>query len=143
MWLRWWKICCNAGDGVLSLGWEDSLEKGIATHCSILAWKIPWSEEPVGWQSMESQRVRQNWVTNTFTFWNFSVASKIITILRLSFIFISVLFIVLLCMYSQIIYNINLFLNILYKSYHLHMYLCNLLFFTQHHIFELYICCYI
>ena len=32
--------------GVLSLGWEDSLEEGIATHSSTLAWKIPWTEEP-------------------------------------------------------------------------------------------------
>ena len=41
---------------VQSLGWEDPLEKGMATHSSILAWKIPWTEEP-GRQSMGSQRV--------------------------------------------------------------------------------------
>ena len=40
---------------VLSLGWEDSLEKGIATPSSILAWRIPWTEEPGGLQSMEWQ----------------------------------------------------------------------------------------
>ena len=40
-----------------SLGWEDPLEKGIATHFSILAWRIPWTEEPDGLQSMGSQRV--------------------------------------------------------------------------------------
>ena len=45
---------------VQSLGWEDPLEKGTATHSSILAWRIPWTEEPGGLQSMESQRVRQN-----------------------------------------------------------------------------------
>ena len=39
---------------VQSLGWEDPLEKEIATHSSILAWKIPWTEEPCGLQSMES-----------------------------------------------------------------------------------------
>ena len=39
------------------LGQEDHLEKGMATHSSILAWKIPWTEEPGGLQSMESQRV--------------------------------------------------------------------------------------
>ena len=33
-------------------GWEDALEKGIATHCSILAWRIPWTEKPGGLQSM-------------------------------------------------------------------------------------------
>ena len=37
---------------VQSLGWEDPLENGLATHCSILAWKIPWTEEPGGLQSM-------------------------------------------------------------------------------------------
>ena len=37
---------CNVGDQVRSLGWEDSLEKEMATHSSILAWKIPWTEEP-------------------------------------------------------------------------------------------------
>ena len=37
---------------VLSLGWEDSLEKGIATHSSILAWRIPGTEEPGGLQRM-------------------------------------------------------------------------------------------
>ena len=38
---------------VQSLGWEDPLEKGMATHSSILAWRIPWTEEPGGLQSME------------------------------------------------------------------------------------------
>ena len=40
-----------------SLGWEDPLEKEMATHSSILAWGIPWTEEPGGLQSMRSQRV--------------------------------------------------------------------------------------
>ena len=39
---------------VRSLGWEDPLEKGMATHSSILAWRIPWTEEPAGLESMES-----------------------------------------------------------------------------------------
>ena len=42
---------------VRSLGWEDPLEKEMATHSSTLAWKIPWMEEPGRLQSMESQRV--------------------------------------------------------------------------------------
>ena len=42
---------------VPSLGWEDSLEKGKASHPNILAWRIPWTEEPGGLQSMGSQRV--------------------------------------------------------------------------------------
>ena len=48
-----------------SLGWEDPLEKGMATHSSNLAWKIPWREEPGGLQFMGSQRVRHDCVTNT------------------------------------------------------------------------------
>ena len=40
---------------VQSLGWEDSLEEGTATHSSILAWRIPWTEEPGGLQSIGSQ----------------------------------------------------------------------------------------
>ena len=50
---------------VQSLGREDPLEKGMATHSSILAWRIPWTEEPGGLQSMGSQRVREDWVTDT------------------------------------------------------------------------------
>ena len=42
---------------VRSLGWEDPLEKEMATLSSILAWEIPWTEEPGGLQSIESQRV--------------------------------------------------------------------------------------
>ena len=53
---------------VRSLGREDPLEKGLTAHSSILAWRIPWTEEPGGLQSMESQRVGQDWVTNTFIF---------------------------------------------------------------------------
>ena len=52
---------------VQSLGWEDSLEKVMATHSSILAWKIPWTEKPGGLQSMGSQRAGHDWATNTFT----------------------------------------------------------------------------
>ena len=46
---------------VQSLSQEDPLEKETATHCSILAWKIPWTEEPGGPQSMASPRVGHNW----------------------------------------------------------------------------------
>ena len=45
---------------VLSLGWEDDLEKEMATYLSILAWEMPWTEEPGGLQSMASQRVRHD-----------------------------------------------------------------------------------
>ena len=49
-----------------SLSQEDPLEKEMVTHTSILAWKIPWTEEPVGLQSMSLQRVGHNWATNTW-----------------------------------------------------------------------------
>ena len=58
---------CNAGDRVQSLGWEESLEKEMAVHSSILAWRIPWTEDPGGLQSIGSQRVWHDWVTNTHT----------------------------------------------------------------------------
>ena len=54
MWENW----------VQSLGWEDPLEKEMATHSSILAWRIPWTEEPGGLQSTGSQRVGHVWVTS-------------------------------------------------------------------------------
>ena len=47
----------NVGDLGLALGWEDPLEKGKATHSSILAWKIPWREEPGRLESMGSHRL--------------------------------------------------------------------------------------
>ena len=50
MWKTW----------VQSLGWEDPLEEGMATHSSILAWRIPWTEELGGLQSVELKRVGQN-----------------------------------------------------------------------------------
>ena len=54
--------------GTQSLDWEDPLEKAMATHSSILAWRMPWTEEP-GWPIVHgSQRVRYDWVTNTCTF---------------------------------------------------------------------------
>ena len=50
MWKTW----------VRSLDWEDPLEEGMATHSNILSWRIPWTEEPGGLQSMGSQRVRHD-----------------------------------------------------------------------------------
>ena len=49
---------------VRSLGWEDPLEKEMATHSNILAWRIPWAEEPGRLQSMGSKRVGHDWVTS-------------------------------------------------------------------------------
>ena len=53
---------------VQSLSQEDPLEKGTAPHSSILAWRIPWTEEPGRLQSMGLQIVGHHWATNTFTF---------------------------------------------------------------------------
>ena len=47
-----------------SLGWEDPLEKEMASYASTFAWKIPWTKEPGKLQSMGSQRVGQDWVTS-------------------------------------------------------------------------------
>ena len=63
----------KAGDPDSILGWEGPLEMEMATHSSILAWKIPWMEEPGRLQSMGSQRVRQNWATSLFPFFLFSL----------------------------------------------------------------------
>ena len=50
---------------VQPLGWQDPLEKRIATQSSLLAWRNPWTEKPCGLQSMGLQRVGHDWVTNT------------------------------------------------------------------------------
>ena len=55
------RLCAMWETWVRSLGWEDPLEEGMATHFSVLAWRIPYGEEPGGLQSMGSQRVRHNW----------------------------------------------------------------------------------
>ena len=52
---------------IQSLSQEDHLEKGLAPHSSILAWRIPWTEEPGRLQYIGLQRVGYNWETNTFT----------------------------------------------------------------------------
>ena len=54
---------------VQSLGWEDPLDKEMATHSSILAWRIPWTEEPGRLQSMGLQKVGHDWVTNRRRQW--------------------------------------------------------------------------
>ena len=53
---------------VQSPGQEDPLEKEMAAHSGVLAWEIPWREEPSRLQSMGSQKVGQDWATNNFTF---------------------------------------------------------------------------
>ena len=70
--LPWWLRLKNSParqeTRVQSPGQEDPLEKGMATHSSIFAWRIPWTEEPGRLQSMGSQRVAHNWATKTFNF---------------------------------------------------------------------------
>ena len=65
---------------VWSLGWEDHLEKEMATHSSILAWEILWTEETGGLQSMGLQRVGQDWATKQQTsnnkMWDLSSLTK-------------------------------------------------------------------
>ena len=57
-WLSGKESACNAGDLGLIAGLGRSLEKGMTAHSGMLAWRIPWTEEPDGLQSMGSQRVR-------------------------------------------------------------------------------------
>ena len=71
-----WKLVnnppANAGDGrdrSLIPGWKDTLEEGMATHSSILAWKIPWTEEPAVLQPMGQQKVRHDWVRTHRHIW--------------------------------------------------------------------------
>ena len=67
---------------VQSLGWEDPLEEGMATHSSIRAWRIPLTEEPAGLQSMRSQRVRHKWVTK-HSILSFLLVSKLSALLSM------------------------------------------------------------
>ena len=68
---------------VWPLGKEDPLEEGMASHSSILAWWIPWTEEPGGLQSMGLQRVRHDWLTNTHTYTHTHTFSLSFDILKL------------------------------------------------------------
>ena len=61
---------CKADTQVWSLGGEDSLEKRMGIHSSILAWRIPWTQESGGLQSIGLQRVRYDWATKHFHFHN-------------------------------------------------------------------------
>ena len=61
-WLSGEEFACQCKRrGFRSLGWEDPLEEEMAAHSIILAWKMPWTEEPCGLQSRGSQRIRQDW----------------------------------------------------------------------------------
>ena len=61
---------------VWSLAWEDPLEKGMATHSSILAWRVSWTEEPGGLQCLGSQNVRHDWKINTCRWFRFVLKSE-------------------------------------------------------------------
>ena len=64
---QWWRICLSVRETLAqSQGRKDPLEKEMATHASILAWKIPWTEKPGRLQSMGSQRVGHNWATSLY-----------------------------------------------------------------------------
>ena len=84
---------------VQSLGPEDPLKEEMATHSSILAWSIPWTEEPVGLQSMELQRIRHDWNDVAWMYclflcvWLSSLSTKslgfihVVECVRISFLF--------------------------------------------------------
>ena len=71
---------------VQSLGWEDLLEKEMATHSSTLAWKIPWTEEPGGLQSTGLQSIGHNWTTSLSFFFSFFPSFPSFPSLFLSFL---------------------------------------------------------
>ena len=67
---------------VWSLDWEDALEEGMATHSSILTWRIPWTEEPGGLWSMGSQRVGHDWATDLIWSDLFPWASQVVLVVK-------------------------------------------------------------
>ena len=107
---------------VQSLGQEDLLEKEMATHSSLHTWKIPWTEEPGGLQSMGSQRVGYDWVTslyskryNTFKYlfiicWKFKCMQYLIVW------FVSVFMIIYLIFFSLQVINLAVVLTLLYRG---------------------------
>ena len=72
---------------VQSLGWNDPLEKEMTFHSSILAWRIPLTEEPGSLQSMGMQRVSHNWSTNTLLWKDMFYQMLSLYLLRLSYDF--------------------------------------------------------
>ena len=78
-WLRDKESACNAGDAGLIPGSGRSLEEDKETHSSILAWRIPWTEEPGGLQSIGSQKVRHDLHTHTY-FWSLMPSILITTL---------------------------------------------------------------
>ena len=92
------------------LGWEDPLVKGMAPHSTTLAWRIPWTEEPGGLQSLGSQRVRHYRATNT----NFLLYSDLLSrcqplLLRFWFSYLTYLTVHTLCLGSLLIADHNAF----------------------------------
>ena len=73
---------------VQSLGWEDLLEEGMATHSSIFAWKIPWKEESGGLQSMGLQRIRHSWATEPVTNWSQGFLTSALLIFQSGWFFV-------------------------------------------------------
>ena len=79
---------CRARDLGSVAGWEDPLEKGMASHSRSVAWRMPWTEEPGGLQSVGSQRARHDWASNTFIF-TFTWGSSLNRCVRPIYCFIS------------------------------------------------------
>ena len=87
---------------VRSLGREDPLEKGRATHSSILVWRIPWREEPGRLQSMRSQRVRHDWVISlTHDAWGMKLGSGKTTVMKANLCSYGVYTLFVLCFVAQ------------------------------------------
>ena len=94
---------------VQSLGQEDSKEKGTATHSSIVAWRIPWTEESGGLESMGLQRARHDWETNTTRKKNlclFPISATFSLFFPISFSFFGYIFVLFNCSFM---FHSNLF----------------------------------
>ena len=77
----WKRLPTTQATWAWSLGWEDALEKEMATHSSTLAWTIPWTEEPGGLQSMRPQRAGHDWATSLSLHMN-SWASQVALVVK-------------------------------------------------------------
>ena len=75
-WLSGKGLPANAGDAAQSLGGEDPWEEDTATHSSILAWRIPWTEEPGGLQLIGSQRIGHDWSDLAWSMHKFGLSNE-------------------------------------------------------------------
>ena len=121
-------ICCNAGDSSSISGWENPLVKVMATHSSILAWRIPWTEEVSGYSPWGCKELDMTKHINSFTFTHFKFLYLIIlyiytfgTFYILCILYISCIFIL------YIMFYIFIIMHFIYVFYILCMQACSVM----------------